>query len=456
LLIAFLAGRFKQMEKPKDSSEFQAILKRGYIRVGILWNIPDYYVENGTVKGFHYELVEMFSMRFGLKARYVVFNSYWDSFYALKTGKVDLLAMDLNNNSPPEMFFLFTNPHSYSFHVLVQRKDNMLVDKDFNILQGDKLNNKMFLLAVDGLSEFYREALYLSRRLNASEIKLSFTNMPNTNDVLDLLNEKKIDLTIAHHKVMKSNSALYRHLDYSVRLTENQSLHWAVNKYNISLQTSLNGWLDSLIGTQYYAVLFKKYYASASKSRQSQTMFANKAISYYDDLIKQYAKIHHVDWRLVAAVIYQESRFNSTATGKGGSYGLMQIMPGTAVRLGMKNPHSIESQIFYGCKYLGNLKKIYSKEGVYAVDLYKFVLAAYNAGNCHIKDAQLLAKKKGYNPNKWQDVEQMLLKLSDKKYTRNIPLGCGNYHGKQTKKYVANVWEIYRHYQNMSEQKQIP
>jgi membrane-bound lytic murein transglycosylase MltF len=62
-----------------------------------------------------------------------------------------------------------------------------------------------------------------------------------------------------------------------------------------------------------------------------------------------------------------------------------------------------------------------------------------------------LAKKKRYNPNKWQDVEQMLLKLSDKKYTRNVKLNCGNYNGKHTKKYVSNVYRIYRHYQNMSD-----
>ena len=83
--------------------------------------------------------------------------------------------------------------------------------------------------------------------------------------------------------------------------------------------------------------------------------------------------------------------------------------------------------------------------------MYKFVSAAYNAGPCHIDDAILLAKKKGYNPRRWTDVEKMLLKLSDRKYTRNANIKCGNYKGKHTKNYVNKVWITYRHYQNMSD-----
>ncbi|MDR1182077.1 MAG: transglycosylase SLT domain-containing protein, partial [Bacteroidales bacterium] len=430
LVTAFLASRFHRTERLEVCSDFQTIQKRGYIRAGILQNTTDYYVENGTIKGFHYELVELFAKRFDLHTQYIVFDSYWDSFYALMTGKVDLLAMDLNDNLRLETFFLLTQPHSYSSHVLVQHKNRMLVDKDFNILPGnDEEPDKPFLLAVDALSGFYQDALYLSRRLNTSHMQLSFMEMPDMDDMLYLVNTKEIDMTIASHKVARSSTVFYRHLDYSVTLTDKQPLHWAVNKANVSLQLPLNEWLDSLSKTRYYAILFEKYYSPTSKNKQYQAMLANNAISLYDDLIKKYAKIHHIDWRLVAAVIYQESRFNSRATGKGGSYGLMQIMPGTAVRLGMKNPHAVESQIYYGCKYLGNLKKIYSTEGVHSIDLYKFVLAAYNAGSCHIDDARLLAKKKRYNPNKWQDVEQMLLKLSDKKYTRNVKLNCGNYNG---------------------------
>ncbi|MDR0606754.1 MAG: transporter substrate-binding domain-containing protein [Bacteroidales bacterium] len=455
LLSTWGLNRLIRVKQLNLYSDFQTIQQREYILAGILQNTTDYYVDNGTVKGFHYELVELFANRFNLKTQYIVYNTYWDGFFALATGKVDVLAMDLNSNFRNNMVFLFTSPHSYSSHVLVQHKDNMLIDKNFNIFPNkhtkDKLENTTVHLSVDGLSDFYEDALYLFHQFDVHHTRLSLKEMPNIEDMLDLLNEKQIDMTIANEKVMKSNAGFYRKLDYSVQLTDELSLHWAVNKDNISLQTPLNHWLDSLKKERYYAILLNKYYSSTSKNRQSHSMLTNKTISLYDDLIKECAKIYHIDWRLMAAIIYQESKFNPHVTGKGGSFGLTQLMPETAAHLGMKPPYSVEKQILYGCKYLYNLKKKYDRKGVNPFDLYKFVLAAYNAGSCHIDDAQLLAKEKGYNPNQWKDVEKMLLKLADKKYTQNTQLKCGNYNGKSAKNYVANVWNTYQHYQNMSD-----
>jgi membrane-bound lytic murein transglycosylase MltF len=326
LLGAWGLHQFIRVKQPNVCSDFQTIQQRGIIRAGILQNTPDYYVDNGTVKGFHYELVKLFANRYSLKAQYIVYETYWDGYYALVTGKVDVLAMDLNSN---------------------------------------------------------------------------FQN-----------------------KIIQDN---------------------------LSLQTQFNHWLDSLKQERHYNILRAKYYSPASKNRRTRKLHTHKTISVYDDRIKKCAKIYHIDWRLISALIYQESNFNPNVTGKGGSFGLMQLMPNTATHLGMKPPYSVEQQIVYGCKYLYILKKRYAEKGVDPADLYKFVLAAYNAGACHIDDAILLAKEKNYKPNQWKDVEKMLLKLSDKEYTQNVRLKCGNYNGKYAKNYVSNIWNTYQHYQNMSE-----
>jgi membrane-bound lytic murein transglycosylase F len=450
--VALFFSLFNREQEIKLYSDFPTIQKRGYIRAGIMQNSTDYYVENGTVKGFHYELVELFAEHFNIKTRYIVYDTYWNSFLDLMTGQVDVLAMDLNNISMESRFFLYTSPHSYSSHVLVQRKDNMVIDKNFNLLlDGDKRTDKTFLLGIEEFTSFYSDALLLKHRLNHNGITISIRETGDMDETLDLLNSKEIDLTIANQKVMKSNAGYYRKLDYSVNLTDTFSLHWVMNMYNVSLQRSLNEWLDSLRQTRHHPILVEKYYSPRSGSHQTQTMRTSNSISLYDKLIKECAAKQGLDWRLVAAIIYRESKFNPHAIGKGGSYGLMQIMSETAAYLGMKDL-SPESQVECGCKYIRRLITKYSDGGVDTVDLYKFVLAAYNAGPCHIDDARLLAKQKGYNPNRWQDVEKMLVKLSDKKYTKNVQLKCGNYNGKHAKKYVSKVWEIYRHYQNMSKE----
>jgi membrane-bound lytic murein transglycosylase F len=343
LSIAFILSKSKPAVSLNAFSDWETIQKCGYIRAGILQNTTDYYIENGTVKGFHYDLMELFGKDFNLKVNYAVYADYWDYFWALMTDEIDVLAMDINTYLPFTVFFL-----------------------------------------------------------------------------------------------------------------HNDSLYWAVNKQNSSLHLTLNNWLDSLTNTRLYPILLEKYYSPTSKNRkamrQNQQKIENNAISFdYDDLIKKYAPKYGLDWRFVAAIIYQESGFNHRAIGKGNALGLMQIMPRTAAHIGMKNPYLPENQILYGCKYLKKLKEKYEENGVDSADLYKFVLAAYNAGTCRIDDARLLAEKKGYNPNTWQDMEKMLVKLSDRKFTKNIPLYCGNYNGKFTKKYVSKVWETYLHYQNMAE-----
>jgi len=342
LFVAFILSKPKQITSANAFTEWKIIQKNGCIRAGILQNTTDYYVENGSVKGFHYDLMELFGENFNLTVQYKVYPTFWDNFWALMTNEIDILAMDLNNEPQELVFFL------------------------------------------------------------------------------DLLT------------------------------------HWAVNKKNTSLQEVLNNWFDSLINSRIYPVLLTKYYSTTSKNRVSmrknQQKIENNFISFrYDDLIKKHAKTANLDWRFVAAIIYRESGFNADATGKGGAFGLMQIMPQTAVHIGMKNSYSPESQILYGCKYIKKLEEKYTEKGVDSTDLYKFVLAAYNAGTCHIDDAQLLAKNKGYNPNSWQNIEKMLLKLSDRKFTKHVPLQCGSYNGKFTKKYVSKVWETYQHYQNMTE-----
>ena len=342
LSIAFILSRSKPVASLNAFTDWETIQKRGYIRAGILQNTTDYYIENGTIKGFHYDLMQLFGKDFNLKVQYSVFPTYWDNFWALMTDEIDVLAMDFNNE----------------------------------------------------------------------------------------------------------------HLQSSVFL--NMSLHWAVNKQNTSLYWVLDTWLDSLKNTRLYPILLAKYYSPTSKNRRAMKRYQQKiednAISFhYDDLIKKYAQKNGLDWLFVAAIIYQESGFNANATGKGGAYGLMQIMPQTAAHIGMKNLYCAENQILYGCKYIKKLKERYAEKGVDSTDLYKFVLAAYNAGTCRIDDARLLAEKKGYNPDTWHDVEKMLLKLSDRKYTKNVPLTCGNYNGKFTQKYVSKVWETYRHYQNIAE-----
>jgi membrane-bound lytic murein transglycosylase F len=147
---------------------------------------------------------------------------------------------------------------------------------------------------------------------------------------------------------------------------------------------------------------------------------------------------------MLAAISYQESRFNPNAVGPGGSFGLMQFMPRIGRAYGITPNSSPKEQIDAAIE---SLNKIYlswsnipnSEERI------KFTLASYNAGKCHIQDAQKLSVKKGFNPLVWDNnVALMIKKLSDPKIYRSSDIRCGAYRGGA----VAYVRIIYSKYQS--------
>lgn len=456
LCIIMLVNKPRYVAETIVFNDYQTISNSGYIRIGILQNTTDYYIENGDIKGFHYELIESFAEHTQLKVRYISYDSYWDIFFALLNNEVDLLAMDINSNFQRDVFFSYTHPHSYSKHVLVQQKDEFFIDENLDINRNNSLNKEKILLAIPAFSAFYDDALRLCSGKNTTYIDVLVLESLHTHYFLDMLNEKQINFTIEDKKIMDANSLFYNELDYSVTLTDSLPLYWAINKGNFSLQEKLNHWLDSLKKTRTYPLLLRKYYSPNSQNRQKlanrQHKMANSSISVYDDLIKKQAERYKLDWRLVAAVIHQESRFKPNLVGKGGSHGLMQLMPKTAERLKINDPYSTEGQIAAGCKLLRFLSDRYIEKGITnTADLYKFTLAAYNAGHGRIDDVMSLTEAIGLNPLSWNDVEKILPKMSDRKYIRDAGLNIKSYNGKFTKNYVLRVWIVYRHYCNMVE-----
>ena len=117
-------------------------------------------------------------------------------------------------------------------------------------------------------------------------------------------------------------------------------------------------------------------------------------ISVYDDFLKQKSGIVGWDWRLLASLVYTESRFKTNAESWAGAYGLMQLMPVTANRFGVTKESPPEANVIAGIKYLKWLDKYYEKIIVDSTERVKFVLASYNAGAGHVEDARTLAKKK--------------------------------------------------------------
>ena len=171
-------------------------------------------------------------------------------------------------------------------------------------------------------------------------------------------------------------------------------------------------------------------------------------ISSYDGLFQRYAHVAGLDWRLMAAQCYQESAFDPRAVSWAGAQGLMQIMPSTAAYLGLQRSDVFNptQNIAAAARLLGMLQKEFSDIRERSERLC-FVLAAYNGGSFHVRDAMALTQKYGGNPNRWNDVDKYILLLAEPRYYRDPVVRSGYLRGSETSGYVKQImarWAQYR------------
>ena len=173
-------------------------------------------------------------------------------------------------------------------------------------------------------------------------------------------------------------------------------------------------------------------------------------ISHYDQYFITYSQDIRWDWRLMAAQCYQESTFDPKAVSFAGAKGLMQIMPGTADHLGVSRSmlYDPETNIAAAAKLIKELQQAFSD----IRDNYErtnFVLASYNGGSFHIRDAMALAKRDGRNPHRWADVSPYVLKLATPQYYNDPIVKHGYMRGSETVDYVSRIRQRHAGYQGV-------
>ncbi|NSW94542.1 MAG: transglycosylase SLT domain-containing protein, partial [Bacteroidales bacterium] len=263
-----------------------------------------------------------------------------------------------------------------------------------------------------------------------------------------------IDYAVCDENIAMVNSTYYPDIDVSTSLSQHVNLAWGIRKNNSSqLLEALNSWIGSFRKTSAYALIYAKYFNNSRMGVMfTSDYFALNTgrISQWDDLIKMYSDSIRWDWRLLASLIYQESRFIPDVVSAAGAYGLMQIMPETARHFGIDITSSPKNNIKAGTSYINWLHKIFDPKIEDESERLKFILAAYNAGPGHVLDAMKLAEKNGMDPQKWEDnVAVWLQKKSEPKYYNDDDVKSGYFRGKESIAFVSQILDRYSHYRNI-------
>jgi len=289
----------------------------------------------------------------------------------------------------------------------------------------------------------YQERL---EELKESGIDIDIRLLPNmaTDEIIRMVSEKEIKYTIADSNIALLNRRYFPDIKIGMSIQEKESLGWAVKKDNQGLCDQINSFFRKAEETGILGKIHEKYYGYMEIFDYFDLKKFHERITtrlpQYKDIIIRESKKYGFDWRMIAAVVYQESHFNAMAKSHTGVLGLMQVTKATAEQMEIKNRLDPEQSLKAGIKYLDILYNRFKEIKNYHQRLL-FTLASYNVGYGHIRDAQKIAETQGLDKNKWTSMKQTLPLLAKREYYKKTKYGYAR--GREPVKYIENILIYY-------------
>ena len=169
----------------------------------------------------------------------------------------------------------------------------------------------------------------------------------------------------------------------------------------------------------------------------------DQSLMPFDGLIKKHAAELGWDWRMLAAVVYQESKFSINSQSHRGAQGLMQVMPQTGRKYGIDDLVNPENNLTAGTAHLKRLQRMLAGKGLSQDELVKFTLASYNAGEGRIMDCRNLAAAQGLDNGVWDNIVKVIPMMREDSILEDESVKLGKFQGHETIAYVDNIMEIY-------------
>ena len=457
LFISFSCNHFlpkQPLSKPLAEIDLQQIKERGFINVLVDNNSFSYFIYKGRSMGYEYELLRNLADYLKIELRLKVISGIERGIEQLNRGEGDIMAFPLTVTKERTEFVAFTDRQFESYQVLVQRKPD-----NWRSLTRDQLERQLIRkpdqligkeVNVMKSSSFSQRLQHLEEEVGG-EIKIVEDSASGESEsLIRAVAMGDIEYTVTDHIIARVNANYYPNLDVETELSLPQQIAWAVRKNSPELLAATNEWLRKIKKEPTFMVIYNRYFNSPRTSLQrvksDYSSIGGSKISVYDNIIKEEAESLGWDWRLLAAVVYQESRFNPNGESWAGAKGLMQLMPETAKQFGVTDTSNPRQSLHGGTRFLIHLDKYWQKNIIDEPERLKFVLASYNAGLTHIIDARKLAQKYGEDPTRWNVVETYLLKKSDPRYYSDPVVMAGHCKCEEPVNYIRDILSRYEEY----------
>ena len=393
-----------------------------------------YYEDADGPAGLEYEMAKMFADELGVELTLLVPESLGDLLTQLSQNAVHIAAAGLTITEEREQLYQFGPTYQEITEQLVYNVNNKRPRK---------------LSGLDGSLEVVANS---SHEEKLKELKKDIENLNwkshddlESADLLQMVSDNLIEYTIADSNEVSLTQRFLINLRVAFDVSEPQRLAWAmpktddkslfreVQKFFKKIRES--GELTRLIERNYGHVDDFDYVGTKIFMRHIETRLpAYRA--FFEEAAAQYG----LDWRLIAAMGYQESHWDPDAVSPTGVRGIMMLTLKTAKDMGIKNRLDPESSISGGAKYFKlTLDRI--DEDITEPDNVWMAMAAYNVGYYHLQDARTITRKLNKDPNRWIDVRESLPLLAKPKWYKQTRYGYAR--GWEPVRYVENIRSYY-------------
>jgi membrane-bound lytic murein transglycosylase F len=448
LLNRKIAKQFKQMiagmlsicvflalsscSQPRPSASLSSILDAGVLKVGSVYGRTTYYNGPTSPEGFEFELAQGFADYLGVKLEVYPYYSYRELLPQLDNYQVDLIAANITMTEQRKSKYRFGPAYQSVNFELVYKKGE---DRPRDI---EQLEGNLTIVAND----LYREPL--TSLIDENETILwTETDEKDIEELLEMVSKDELDYTISDSNILAVARRRYPNLGIGFSVTDTLEIGWLLNKdTDDSLRAALIEYFGSIQSNGFFSALEDKYFGHVQSFDYVDTRAfmrsVDKILPVYKELFEAYAGDN--DWRLLAAMSYQESHWKPKATSPTGVRGMMMLTLGTAKDMKVTSRTDAEQSISGGSRYFSSLlRRIPAR--IQSPDRIWMSLAAYNVGLGHLEDARVITERQGYNPDLWVDVKKHLPLLRQKKFYKSTRYGYAR--GDEAVNYVDNIRRYY-------------
>jgi membrane-bound lytic murein transglycosylase F len=413
----------------------EQVQQRGSITVLSRNGASSYYEDADGPTGPEFELAKAFAEFLGVELQLELADAYGHLEEMLLQRRGDMIAANLARTRDREQRFNF-GPDYLQSSTLVISRHGKKQPKNLAGLVGRKI------MVVDGSSHV--EALQQAQ-LEYPALQWETRADVGIESLLLAIADKAIDVTLVDSSVFELHKAFYPRLEVAFSLPGTVPHAWAFPPgRDLSLVDSANVFMQQAKNSGLLADIMQQFYeAIANHEPFDMVHFLQRLRDRLPALVGAFQEagdVYGVDWRLLAAIGYQESHWDPQATSSTGVRGIMMLTEQTARQLGVSDRLDPYQSIDGGGRYLARLRDRLPAR-IPEPDRTWMALAGYNMGLGHLRDARKLTQKQGLNPDRWTDVRKCLTLLTQEQWFSQTRHGYAR--GNEARAFVDSIQRYY-------------